>query len=149
MLMFSGDSIEAARVAADLRACPGPLVRRLRQVRPDDEPTLSQTSMLVRLDREGPASLAALAAGEGIRPQSACTIVSARERRGLVARTPDPDDGRRIVVALTGTGRDGLRGAGQERARRLTEATSDRLTPAEQQQLAADLPLLGKVSRHL
>lgn len=138
---------DAARIAADLRACLGPMVRRLRQVKPDGELTLSQTSVLVRLSREGPAAAAELAAGEGIRPQSMSTIISGLQERGLVARAPDPDDGRRIVLSLTDAGREGLLGAHKERARRLTRAISEELTPAERAQLAAAIPLLERIAR--
>ena len=65
-------------------------MRRLRQLRPDGELTLSQTSALVRLDRDGPATSSELAAREGIRPQSMGAIVAALCERGLVARDPDP-----------------------------------------------------------
>ncbi|WP_280722372.1 MarR family transcriptional regulator [Kitasatospora sp. MAA4] len=140
---------DTARIAADLRACLGPLVRRLRQVKPDGELTLSQTSALVRLDREGPATATELAAGEGIRPQSMGTIVATLLERGLVARAADPADGRRAVLSLTEAGREGLRGAREERARRLTAAISAELTPAEQQQLAAAIPLLERISHRV
>jgi DNA-binding MarR family transcriptional regulator len=140
---------EPARIATDLRAALGPLVRRLRQFRPDGELTLSQTSVLVRLDREGPATASELAAGEGIRPQSMCTIVGVLAERGLVARTPDPCDGRRVVVSLTAAGRDGLHGARRERARRLTAAITEELSPQEQEQLAAALPLLERITRRV
>ncbi|QMU77418.1 MarR family transcriptional regulator [Streptacidiphilus sp. PB12-B1b] len=144
--MIPGD---AARIAADLRACLGPLVRRLRQVRPDGELTLSQTSVLARLDRGGPATSSGLAQAEGIRPQSMCTIVGALQELGLVARDSDPEDGRKVVVSLTEAGRDGLHGARQERARRLTLAVAQELTPAEQQQLATAIPLLERITRHV
>ncbi|WP_328914112.1 MULTISPECIES: MarR family winged helix-turn-helix transcriptional regulator [unclassified Streptomyces] len=136
----------AARIATDLRAALGPLVRRLRQFRPDDEATLSQTSVLVRLDREGPATASELAAAEGIRPQSMCTIVNTLGERGLVTRHPDPHDGRRMVVSLTAEGRDGLNGARRERGRRLALAISEELTPQEQKQLAAAIPLLERIT---
>ena len=139
----------AARVAGDLRAALGPLLRRLRQFRPDGELTLSQTSALVRLDREGPATASELAAGEGIRPQSMCTIVGALAERGLVARASDPSDGRRIVVSLTPAGVDGLHGARRERARRLTAAISEELSPLEQEQLATAIPLLERITRRV
>lgn len=145
----TGPPSGAARIATDLRACLGPLVRRLRQVKPDGELTLSQTSVLVRLDREGPATATELAAGEGIRPQSVCTIVGALQERGLVARDPDPADGRRLVVSLTDAGRGGLHGARRERARRLTLAVEDELTAAEQSQLAAAIPLLERITRRV
>ncbi|MFI1097409.1 MarR family winged helix-turn-helix transcriptional regulator [Streptomyces sp. NPDC020917] len=140
---------EPARIAADLRAALGPLVRRLRQFRPGDELTLSQTSALVRLDREGPATASELAAREGIRPQSMCTIVNRLEERGLVERAQDPDDGRRMVVSLTGAGREGLTGARAERARRLTAAITEELSEDEQRQLAAAVPLLERITRRV
>jgi DNA-binding MarR family transcriptional regulator len=140
---------DAARLAAELRACLGPLVRRLRQVHLDGELTLSQTSVLVRLDREGPATPSELAAGEGIRPQSMGTIVAALRERGLVARDPDPHDGRRVVVSLTDAGLEALGGLRREKARRLTRAITEELTPAERGQLAAAIPLLERLSRRV
>ncbi|SHM33541.1 MarR family winged helix-turn-helix transcriptional regulator [Actinacidiphila paucisporea] len=138
-----------ARIAADLRAAIGPLVRRLRQFRPDEELTLSQTSALVRLDREGPATGSELAAGEGVRPQSMAAILAVLYERGLVSRDPDPADGRRIVVSLSAAGREGLRGARREKGLRLTRAIADELTPEEQAVLAAALPLLERITRRV
>ena len=140
---------DPVRIAAGLRAALGPLVRRLRQVRPDDELTLSQTSAMVRLDREGPATASELAAREGIRPQSMWSIVGRLEERGLVSRTQDPDDGRRMVVTLTDAGRDGLTGARAERGRRLAAAVAAELTPDEQRLLAAAIPLLERIVRRV
>ncbi|MFJ2960036.1 MarR family winged helix-turn-helix transcriptional regulator [Streptomyces sp. NPDC087270] len=138
-----------ARIATDLRAALGPLTRRLRTVKPDGELTLSQTSALVLLDRDGPATASELAAREGIRPQSMCTIVGVLAERGLVSRAQDPHDGRRIVVSLTDSGRDGLHGARRERARRLTLAIGEELSPREQEQLAAAIPLLERITRRV
>lgn len=143
------DSTSPARLAAELRAVVGPLSRRLRRYKPGDELTLSQVSVLVLLDREGPATSSELAAREGIRPQSMCTIVGVLSERGLVAREQDPADGRRIVVSLTGAGRDGLRGARRERGRRLAEAIETELDEADRERLAAALPLLERITRHV
>jgi DNA-binding MarR family transcriptional regulator len=137
---------EAARLAADLRAALGPLVRRLRQFRPDDELTLSQTSALVRIDRDGPATGSELAAAEGIRPQSMAAILALLDERGLVVRRPDPADGRRLLVSLSEAGREGLRGARREKSRRLGQAIADELTPDERALLAAALPLLERIT---
>jgi DNA-binding MarR family transcriptional regulator len=139
----------AATLAAELRACLGPLVRRLRQLKPDDELTLSQTSVLARLDREGPATSAELAAGERIRPQSMGAIVAALGEHGLVARAADPTDGRRVIVSLTEAGTQRLRGTREERGRRLTQAIEAELTPDEQARLAAALPLLERITRRV
>lgn len=141
-----GPGEEAARLAADLRAALGPLVRRLRRFRPDDELTLSQTSALVRIDRDGPTTGSELAAAEGIRPQSMATILGRLYERGLVVRRPDPADGRRLLVSLSDAGREGLRGARREKSRRLARAIADELTPEEQAVLAAALPLLERIT---
>lgn len=140
---------DTARIANELRACLGPLVRRLRQVQADGELTLSQTSALVRLDRNGPATATELATGEGIRTQSMASILGVLQERGLISRAADATDGRRVVLSLTDAGRQSLRGARAERARRLAEAMSTELTPAEQQQLAAAIPLLERIARRV
>ncbi|WP_037910760.1 MarR family winged helix-turn-helix transcriptional regulator [Actinacidiphila yeochonensis] len=137
------------RLAADLRATLGPLTRRLRRCGPDDELTLSQVSVLVLLDREGPATSSELAAREGVRPQSMCAIVGVLSGRGLVEREQDPADGRRMVVSLTQDGREGLLGARRERARRLAEAVEAELDADERERLAAALPLLERITRHV
>lgn len=142
----AGPGTRPARIATDLRAALGPLVRRLRQFKPDGELTLSQTSVLVRLNREGPVTASELAAAEGIRPQSVCTIVNALQDRGLVARDQDPADGRRILLSVTAAGVDGLHGARRERARWLAVGIAEELTPQEQEQLAAAIPLLERIT---
>ncbi|MFJ2631986.1 MarR family winged helix-turn-helix transcriptional regulator [Streptomyces sp. NPDC087422] len=144
-----GSPAEAGRIAVDLRVALSPLVRRLRQVKPDGELTFSQISAMVRLDREGPATATELAAGEGIRPQSMCTIIGVLQERGLVVRDPDPSDGRRIVVSLSQAGLDGLHGARAERARRLARAIDEELTPEEQRLLADAIPLLERITRRV
>jgi DNA-binding MarR family transcriptional regulator len=137
------------RLATDLRAAIGPLIRRLRRYKADDELTPSQASALVLLDRDGPATSSELAAREGVRPQSMCTIVGVLAGRGLVAREQDPDDGRRIVVSLTEAGREGLYGAREQRGRRLAEAIEAELDEAERARLAAAIPLLERITRHV
>lgn len=138
---------DADRLAGELRASLGPLVRRLRQVGPDRELTLSQTSVLARLDRGGPATSSELAAAEGITPQSVCATVAALTARGLVTRRPDPHDGRRGVLSLTDAGTEALHGVRNERARRLAHAISTGLDPAERERLAAAIPLLERIGR--
>src|ERR1700728_3412916 len=99
---------DVTEVAAALRVSIGLLLRRMRQVRPDGELSLPETSALARLDRSGPATSSALAKEEQISPQSMGATLAALEARGLVARQPDPDDGRRAVLTLTGAGQQAL-----------------------------------------
>jgi DNA-binding MarR family transcriptional regulator len=137
-------SPQIARAASDLRALTGRLHRRLRQPDAADEITLSQASVLSRLDRDGPMSSGALATAEHVRPQSMCATLDALEGQGLVARRADPDDGRRVIMLLTPAGEQALQGARSVREERLGRAIADHLTPEEQQTLIAALPLIQR-----
>src|SRR5919199_2073026 len=96
---------DPALVASELRVVLGQLVRRLRA---EHGFPLSHGTVLGRLDREGPQSVSDLAAKERVRPQSMAQTVTDLESDGYVARSPDPDDGRRALVALTRAGRAAL-----------------------------------------
>jgi len=103
---------QAAPLASDLRVVLGQLIRRLRS---EHRFSLSQGSVLGRLDREGAQSVSDLAFAERVRPQSMAQTVTDLESDGLVARAPDPDDGRRALVSLTEAGLTELR---EDRLRR-------------------------------
>ena len=96
---------DVTEVAAALRVSIGLLLRRMRQVRPDGELSLPETSALARLDRSGPATSSALAKAEQISPQSMGATLSALEARGLITRDPDARDGRRVVLSVAEAGR--------------------------------------------
>jgi DNA-binding MarR family transcriptional regulator len=134
---------DSAQVASELRVVIGQLVRRLRAEHPF---SLSQGSVLGRLDREGEQSVSDLAAKERVRPQSMAQTVADLEGEGYVARRPDPRDGRRALVALTATGRATLE---QERRRRegwLAEALEERLSPDEQQVIERAVEILRRLA---
>ena len=92
---------DIAPLAADLRVAVGQLVRRLRS---ENLFPLTQTWVLGRLDREGPASVSDLAQAMRVRPQSMAQTVGDLEAEGMVERNPDPDDRRRALVSLTEAG---------------------------------------------
>ena len=135
------------RVAGDLSASLGLLVRRLRQVHVDGDLTLSQASVLVRLERDGPSTPGALAALEQITPQSMGAILAALQESGLVSRSGDPSDGRRVFVSITGAGRESLQGVRDEKARRLARAMTEGFSPTEQRQLIEAIPLLQRLGQ--
>jgi DNA-binding MarR family transcriptional regulator len=136
-------------IAAALRVSVGMLLRRLRQVRPDDELTLPESSALARLDRTGPATPGALAKVEQISPQSMGATLAALEARGLIARQADPGDGRRVVLSVTDAGLELLRNKRGARTEQLAQALSAGFTAAELRQLAAAAPLLERLAQSI
>ena len=141
--------LEVTHAAGELRALLGRLSRRLRQTSVVGELTLPQASVLSLLEREGPATPGALATKERITPQSMGTILVSLEELGLVSRTPDPTDGRRLVISLTEAGRQVIHGARRQKEERLAQALATNFTNEEQQVLRAALPLLERLARLL
>jgi DNA-binding MarR family transcriptional regulator len=145
--VYSGGMVRQSQVidsAGELRIVLGQLIRRLRV---EYRFPISQASVLSRLDRHGPATTSALAAGERVRPQSMAHTVAELEADGLVDRTPDPDDRRQILIELTERGREAL---ADERARRegwLAEAIAAELTGDEQELLMQAVPLLRRLAQ--
>jgi DNA-binding MarR family transcriptional regulator len=135
------------RVGGELSASMGRLVRRLRQVHVDGDLTLSQASVLFCLERDGPATPGTLATLEQITPQSMGAILVALEETGLVSRSGDPSDGRRVLMSITNAGRESLQGVRHEKARRLGRAIATGFDPAEQRRLAEAIPLLERLGR--
>jgi DNA-binding MarR family transcriptional regulator len=140
---------DVQEVAGALRVSIGLLLRRLRQTRTDGELTLPESSALTRLDRGGPATASALAKLEQISPQSMGATLGALEAKGLIERRPDPGDGRRAVLSVTGAGSRLLRDKRNARTERLAKALSAGFTPAEIQLLAAASPLLERLAESI
>ena len=123
---------------------PLQLVRRLRAERRDL--SLAQVTVLGRLDRVGPCGVSDLAAGERVRPQSMASTVAALLAAGLVSRTPDPGDRRRVLIALTPAGREALAVDRRRREGWLADAIRGDLSPKEQRALADAAVLLARIA---
>jgi DNA-binding MarR family transcriptional regulator len=120
---------DTASLASELRVVLGRLVRRLRA---EHRFPISHGSVLGRLDREGPHSVSDLAVAERVRPQSMAQTVGDLEGDGLVERNPDPSDGRRALVSLTGSGHETLEADRRNREGWLVKAIEE--LPAEDQE---------------
>jgi DNA-binding MarR family transcriptional regulator len=144
-----GHDPELEPLAAALRAGVGLLLRRMRQSPVAGELTLPESAALARLDRGGPTTAAALARQEQISPQSMGATLAALEARGLVARTADPGDGRRVILSLTEAGREVRRERTDARTRQLARALSAGFDLAELEQLKAAAPLLERLAESI
>jgi len=140
-------SPSAVRASEDLRTVFGRLHRRLRELSDVDGSGLtpSQLTVFGRLAKDGEASASALAAEEGIRPQSMAAILGALQERGLVERRSDPEDGRRQVVSLSAAGRERAAGGRAARAGWLATRLQDRCTEGERQALIEAASILERV----
>lgn len=132
-------------LAGDLRAIVGKLRRRFREHAILGDFTPSQLAVLLRLEREGPATVSNLARAEGMRSQSMSTLVASLEAGGHVCGAPDPNDGRQTLWSLTDNLRASLKAGRAARQDWLSHRIEARLLPAEQTQLAATLALLERL----
>ena len=135
----------AATLAQDIRALAGKLKRKLREQADIGDLTPSQTAVLHRLDKDGPTTTSNLARAEGMRPQSMGSVITALDAAGLVSGRPDPSDGRQTILSLTDACRQLI---GEGRAARqdwLFRTIQSQLSPSEQAQLAAAIPLLQQL----
>jgi DNA-binding MarR family transcriptional regulator len=139
-------SDSAARAARDLRVVFSRLRRRLREVAQDTDLSPSQESALTLVGKHGAATASALAATEGVRPQSMATTLAALEQQGLIRRAPDPADGRRQLVTLTEAGRARVEDNRQARSEWLARAFQERYTEEERQAVLEVLELMDRLS---
>jgi DNA-binding MarR family transcriptional regulator len=115
--------------------------RRLRTSGDPEGLTATQSSALTTLVREGPRRAGDLAEAEALNPTMLSRVLAQLERRGLVAREPDPEDGRATVARATAEGRRLVERLRARRAAMLLGWLKD-LTDAERASLMAALPAL-------
>lgn len=140
------NSGNASALASELRILINQLRHRLREQSHLGDYTWSQTSVVIRLERDGPATVSALARAEGVRQQSMGTTISTLEAAGLVKGSPDPADGRQTILSLTDACREMIQANRAAKEDWLFRAIQTKLSPAEQKQLATALELLKRIA---
>jgi DNA-binding MarR family transcriptional regulator len=135
----------ASALAQELGAVLGKLKRRLREQAHVGDLTPSQVSVLLRLERDGPATASGLARAEGMRPQSMGSVIAALTSSGLVSGSPDPADGRQTILSLTDSCREWLRKGRAARQDWLSRTIQAQLSTQEQKDLAAAVVLLKRL----
>jgi DNA-binding MarR family transcriptional regulator len=135
----------AATLAAELRTVFRKLKLHLREHCGHSDLTSSQISVILRLEKDGPATVSSLARAEGMRPQSMSAIVAPLQQSGLVRGAPDPDDGRQTLMSLTPRCLKFLQQGRAARQDWLTTSISQKLSVQEQQKLQSALALLTRL----
>lgn len=134
-----------AALAQGIRGVSGKLKRRLREQGGVGDLTPSQIAVLLRLEKDGPATTSELARAEAMRPQSMGTVIVALESAGLVHGAPDPTDGRKTLLSLTDACRQWASEGRAARQDWLARTIRARLSSQEQDQLATALTLLQRL----
>ena len=140
------DEVREAALAAELRVLIGQLRRRLlEQGRVGDLPP-SQTAVLLRLDRDGPATVTGLARAEGVRPQSMGATVAALEAAGLVTGAADPQDGRQTILSISAACRAQVSAKRAAREDWLARVIRSHFSAAERAELERAVALLTRLA---
>lgn len=137
------DAKGVSALSEDLRLACMRISRRVR-FEGTDEIAPHQFSVLARLE-DGPLTPRALADIEKVSAPSMTRTVGHLAGTGLVERHDDPEDGRRILVELTATGRGTITTARVRRGRWMSERVAE-LTAVEQTTLAEATEILRGIA---
>lgn len=140
------DTLKLAALAGELRISLGKLIRRLREQAHPGDFTSAQKSVLLRLDRDGPTTVSALARAESVRPQSMRVTIAGLEAMGAISGQPDPDDGRQTLIDLTPAFRKTLKATRAAKEDWLVRALQSQLSTQEQDTLACAAKLLQRLA---
>ena len=135
----------AYALAVDLRAVFGKLKRKLREQGGRSDLTPSQVSVLLRLEKGGPAAVSSLARAEGMRPQSMSAIITSLLEAGLVSGSPDSKDRRQTLMSLSRKCQKLLKDGRAARQDWLTTTIQKKLSSQEQERLASAVHLLARL----
>jgi DNA-binding MarR family transcriptional regulator len=137
---------DVAKAANDLEMLLGRLRRRIRAEAPNEGIALSQMAVLSRVVRDGPDTASGLAAAEHVKAQSMALTIANLSSQGLIERTSDPLDGRRILVAATEEGRRVVLSVRRSRQAWLARAIATCFSDEEQETLLKAMALLERLA---
>jgi len=132
-------------VVADVRRSVTRLARRLRAQRPAGGVSGNKLSVLAHLSTYGPSSPKEVAAAERQRPQSLTRVLAELENDALVQRTPNENDFRSSILAITERGTELLRADMAGRDAWLAEAMSG-LSELEVQILHLSTKIMDRIA---
>lgn len=142
---FPAETDLASALALEIRSMSRKLKRHLRERGDHSDLTSSQVSVVLRLEKDGSATVSSLARAEGMRPQSMSAVITPLQEAGLVIGAPDPNDGRQTLMFLTPKCLKRLEEGRAARQDWLTKRISQKLSVGEQEKLQAALGLLMRL----
>jgi DNA-binding MarR family transcriptional regulator len=135
----------AQTLATEMRAVFRKLKVRVREHGGGNNLTPSQSSVILRLEKDGATTVSSLARAEGMRPQSMSAIVTPLQEFGLIRGAPDPNDGRQTLMSLTPKCLKWLQDGRAARQDWIATTISQKLSAQEQEKLQAALELLTRL----
>ena len=135
----------AQTLATEMRAVFRKLKVRVREHGGGNDLTPSQSSVVLRLEKDGATTVSSLARAEGMRPQSMSAIVTPLQESGLIRGAPDPNDGRQTLMSLTPKCLKWLQDGRAARQDWIATTISQKLSAQEQEKLQAALELLTRL----
>jgi DNA-binding MarR family transcriptional regulator len=108
--------------------------------------SFSALSVLHTLSRVGPCRVSDLVRTEQIKQPALTSAVAKMERDGLIARTPDPSDGRASMLSLTAEGQSTVSRRHADRVERL-RGLIDRLSAADRTRLLSIAGVLDQIAQ--
>ena len=132
---------------ADLIQAIGLLMRRVRSAAAAHEVSLTESAVMARLAKHGPATASDLARSEGMRPQSMATTIAALEELGLVERNPHPTDRRQMHIALTAKGM-AVRESMRDAKHTWLEQAVAQLNKSDQETLFAAIEIIKRLAEN-
>ena len=143
--MDATPSPEVAELSSDVRSAVARLYRRLRSQLETGELGETALTVLTRLDDEGPQTLTELSQAFQVTPASMSQTVNRLTATGYAVRSPDPGDGRRVLLAATETGSQLARASRARRHAWLQERVAA-LGPDDRATLARAATLLSAMA---
>jgi DNA-binding MarR family transcriptional regulator len=121
------------------------LARRIRSMQSDESVTEGQRSVLFALSNDGAQTLGSLSEHERVTPPSMNRTINALVAVGLVTRVGAADDGRKVTIDLSDSGRVFIRDTRKKRDAWFTQQLA-RLSPEQRSIVDQSAAILREIS---
>jgi DNA-binding MarR family transcriptional regulator len=121
------------------------LARRIRSMQSDETVTEGQRAVLFALANNGAQTLGSLSEHERVTPPSMNRTINALVKAGLVTRVGAEDDGRKVSIDLSPTGRTYISGTKRKRDAWFTRQL-ERLTPEQRDIIDQSATILREIA---